>query len=210
MIIGGIVAAPLDTFVLKMGLLKFPSTLPERRIYASCLLGCLLPLGILFLGLTAKPPLPATLPTVAIGVTTIGIYVIYLASFNYLADTYNESASSALAAQSFCRNVIGGAFPLIGGKMYTNLGVRTGNIVLCGIGMSLCIVPWVLVKWGARIRARSKYATVCIRSLEWLEMNTDCTENCRRISRRSIRGTLWRLAYQRFLLSKSFQIWPSG
>ena len=32
----------------------------------------------------------------------MGIFSIYLAVFNYLADTYHRYASSALAAQSFC------------------------------------------------------------------------------------------------------------
>ena len=33
----------------------------------------------------------------------MGIFSIYLAVFNYLADTYHRYASSALAAQSFCK-----------------------------------------------------------------------------------------------------------
>lgn len=39
----------------------------------------------------------------AIGVATIGIFSIYLAVFSYLADVYHRYASSALAAQSFCK-----------------------------------------------------------------------------------------------------------
>lgn len=41
-----------------------------------------------------------------------GIFSIYLAVFNYLADSYHRYASSALAAQSFSRNMLAGAFPL--------------------------------------------------------------------------------------------------
>lgn len=39
----------------------------------------------------------------AIGCATIGIFSVYLAVFSYLADTYHRYASSALAAQSFCK-----------------------------------------------------------------------------------------------------------
>src|SRR3546814_7652455 len=42
---------------------------------------------------------------VGLGFALWGIYSVYLATFNYLADTYHIYASSALAAQSFCRNV---------------------------------------------------------------------------------------------------------
>jgi hypothetical protein len=46
-------------------------------------------------------------PSIAIGIATVGIFAIYLSTFNYLADTYHRYASSALAAQSFCRNMLG-------------------------------------------------------------------------------------------------------
>lgn len=39
----------------------------------------------------------------AVGCATMGIFSIYLATFNYLADTYHRYASSAIAAQSCCK-----------------------------------------------------------------------------------------------------------
>jgi hypothetical protein len=40
----------------------------------------------------------------AVGCATMGIFSIYLATFNYLADTYHRYASSAIAAQSCCKS----------------------------------------------------------------------------------------------------------
>lgn len=82
-----------------------------------------------------------------------------LATFNYLADVYHRYASSALAAQSFCRNMLGGAFPLITTQMYRKLTYGGASSLLGGIGAVLTIVPWVLVFYGPRIRKRSKFAS---------------------------------------------------
>ena len=54
-------------------------------------------------GWTSFPNIPWIVPTLAVGCATMGIFSIYLAVFNYLADTYHRYASSALAAQSFCK-----------------------------------------------------------------------------------------------------------
>lgn len=94
----------------------------------------------------------------AVGCATMGIFSIYLAVFNYLADTYHRYASSALAAQSFCRNMLGGIFPLIAIAMYNHLTFPGASSFLGGVGALLTIVPWVLVYYGPKIRARSKFA----------------------------------------------------
>ena len=89
----------------------------------------------------------------------MGIYSIYLATFNYLADSYHRYASSALAAQSFCRNVLGGIFPLIATIMFNNITFQGAASLLGGIGALLTIVPWVLTIYGPTIRLRSKFAS---------------------------------------------------
>lgn len=72
---------------------------------------------------------------------------------------YHRYASSALAAQSFCRNMLGGVFPLITTQMYTSLSYGGASSLLGGIGAVLTIVPWVLVFYGPQIRMRSKFAS---------------------------------------------------
>lgn len=47
-------------------------------------------------------------PIVGIVVLMTSVYHVYLAVFNYLSDAYLIYASSALAAQSFCRNMVSG------------------------------------------------------------------------------------------------------
>ncbi|KKZ66408.1 hypothetical protein EMCG_07912 [[Emmonsia] crescens] len=158
--IGGIIATFLsiwqEKYVRRLG--KISST-PEGRLYFVCIESILMPVGMFWFGWTSFPSIHWIVPCLAIGCATIGIFSIYLAVFNYLADTYHRYASSALAAQSCCRNLLGGIFPLVVRAMYVNLGYPGASSLLGGIGSILTIVPWVLVFFGPKIRARSKIAS---------------------------------------------------
>ena len=135
------------------------STTAEGRLYFSCVESVLMPIGLFWFGWTSFPSIHWIVPTLAVGCATMGIFSIYLAVFNYLADTYHRYASSALAAQSFCRNMLGGIFPLVTSAMFHKMTFAGASSFLGGLGAVLTIVPWVLVFYGPRIRARSKFAS---------------------------------------------------
>ncbi|KAH6623214.1 major facilitator superfamily domain-containing protein [Chaetomium tenue] len=138
---------------------RFPASAPESRLYFTCLTSTFLPIGLFIFGFAARPESHWIGPAIGVVLATMGILSIYLAVFNYFADTYHKYASSALAAQSFCRNVLGGAFPLVTGPLFRNLGEAGAGGLLGGIAAVLTIVPWVLVFFGERIRARSPFAS---------------------------------------------------
>jgi MFS family permease len=139
---------------------RFPAEAPESRLYVTCITAILLPAGLYLFGFGSQPSIHWIVPTVAISFATMGIFTIYLATFNYLADSYHMYASSALAAQSFCRNMLGGAFPLLVTPLFTNLGEGAAGGLLGAIATALTAVPWVLAFYGDRIRKRSKFAMV--------------------------------------------------
>ncbi|KAI1074830.1 MFS general substrate transporter [Whalleya microplaca] len=142
------------TFVRK----RFPADSHESRLYFTCFASTFLPAGLYMFGFGAQPSTHWIVPTIAIGLATMGIYFVYLATFNYFADIYQGYASSALAAQSFCRNVLGGVFPLVTAALFQNLGERAAGGLLGAIASALAVVPWVLVFFGERIRRRSTFA----------------------------------------------------
>lgn len=160
MCIASILAALLSIHQEKIGRKygKLSST-PESRLYFVCVESALMPIGMFLFGWTGAEKMHWLAPAISIGIATIGIFSIYLATFNYLADTYHRYASSALAAQSFCRNMLGGIFPLITTQMYTKLGYGPASSLLGGIGTLLTAVPWILLFYGPRIRARSRFAS---------------------------------------------------
>ncbi|RYP67531.1 hypothetical protein DL771_007181 [Monosporascus sp. 5C6A] len=135
------------------------SSTPEGRLYSSCVQSALLPIGLFWFAWTLVPSVHWIVPTLAIGCATMGLFSIYLAVFNYLADTYHRYASSALAAQSFCRNMLAGTFPLFAEAMFGRLTFSGASSLLGGISLLLTTVPWVLVFYGPTIRARSKVAS---------------------------------------------------
>ncbi|CAG7916074.1 unnamed protein product [Penicillium olsonii] len=135
------------------------SAAAEGRLYFVCVESVLLPIGMFWFGWTSFPSVPWIVPAMAVGCSTMGIFSIYLATFNYLADTYHRYASSAIAAQSCCRNLLGGVFPLVTNAMFNNLGFPEASSLLGGIGAGLTLVPWVLALYGPQIRAKSKLAS---------------------------------------------------
>ncbi|KAM3442709.1 hypothetical protein MY4824_000850 [Beauveria thailandica] len=136
---------------------NFPADAPESRLYFACITAMFLPAG-LFVGFLCPDSWKDYAQAIGLGFALWGIYSVYLATFNYLADTYHVYASSALASQSLCRNLLGGAFPLIAAPLFRNLGTRAAGGLLGGIGTGLTVIPWVLVFFGQRIRSRSRIA----------------------------------------------------
>ncbi|KAJ5584370.1 Major facilitator superfamily domain general substrate transporter [Penicillium hispanicum] len=135
------------------------SSSAEGRLRFVCVESVLLPIGLFWFGWTSFSSIHWIVPSMAVGCATMGIFSIYLATFNYLADTYHRYASSAIAAQSCCRNLLGGVFPLVTKALFTNLGYPEASSLLGGIGAALTLVPWVLAFYGPKIRARSKMAS---------------------------------------------------
>lgn len=75
-----------------------------------------------------------------------------------MADVYEQYASSALAAQSWARNMGGALFPLLGQLMYTKLKPQYATTIIAGVAAMLGTVPFILFHFGERLRARSKVA----------------------------------------------------
>ncbi|KAF4594446.1 Major facilitator superfamily domain, general substrate transporter [Ophiocordyceps camponoti-floridani] len=135
----------------------FPVEAPEARLYMTCLSTLLLPLG-LAVALVLPRYTEKYGEALGMGIATWGIFSIYLASLNYLADAYGTYASSALASPNFCRNMTGGSFQLLTAAMLSNLGRLGVGAVLGSIAALLSVTPWVFVFFGERMRASSKFA----------------------------------------------------
>ncbi|KAL9937523.1 hypothetical protein V8E36_003932 [Tilletia maclaganii] len=131
---------------------------PEARLYAACAGAVLFPVGCLIYAWTSFSHVSIAGPAVGVIVLMTGVYHIYLSVFNFLADSYLIYASSALAAQSFCRNVLAFAFPLCVTQMYTGMGYQWASTLIACVGAVLGIVPFVLYRWGHQIRARSRFS----------------------------------------------------
>lgn len=136
----------------------YPTKGPEARLYLSMLSAFLFPIGCFIYGWTAYPDVSIAGPIVGLVVMMFAVYHVYLATFNYIADAYLIFASSALAAQSFSRNMFGFSAPLFTTQMYHKLGYQWASSLIGFLAIVIGTVPFVLYRYGPQIRARSKFA----------------------------------------------------
>lgn len=142
------------------------TTNPEGRLWFTCAEALLMPIGMFWFGWTCYSSIHWVVPTIALVVVTMGIFSIFLATFNYTADVYQTYASSALAASGVCRNFLGGSFPLVTVQMFRGMGFQAASSLLGGVGIVLSLGPILLIWFGPKIRLKSKVARHFVRSDE--------------------------------------------
>ncbi|OQV08629.1 hypothetical protein CLAIMM_12870 [Cladophialophora immunda] len=134
---------------------------PEERLWAAMLGSFLLPVGLFWFAWTAKKEIHWISPIIATIPFGIGNLLVFCSCVLYLIDTYGPlTGASAAAANGFLRYVIGAVFPLFTVQMYRGMGVAWATSLLGFVTIALLPIPWVLYKYGPRIRQRSAYTLV--------------------------------------------------
>jgi hypothetical protein len=87
-----------------------------------------------------------------------GFIFLYNAANNYLVDSYQHQAASALAAKTFLRSFWGACSVLFTVQMYDRLGDQWASSLLGFIGLACCAIPFIFYFFGSRIRAHSHFA----------------------------------------------------
>lgn len=131
---------------------------PEARLYYACVGGVIAPIGFFIFAWTGRADIHPAAPIFGLVLFSGASFWIYLAVFTYIAECYEIYASSGLAAQSWLRNVLAGAFPLFATGMYDNLTPPIASTVLGVIAAVLGICPFMLFFFGGKIRSKSRVA----------------------------------------------------
>lgn len=158
----GIGIGALIGFVLHMLILHFRQTIkrPEQRLPEACAGALLFSIGFFIFAWTAKPgKMHWIVPQLGTSIIMIGLYLVYICIFDYLADCYGSFTSSATAAQSFLRNILATAFPLIAKRMYDNLSFPWASSLLGFCALVLAFAPFLLLWKGKMLRERSPFAS---------------------------------------------------
>ncbi|PWN39586.1 MFS general substrate transporter [Ceraceosorus guamensis] len=128
----------------------------EARLYWS-MPGAVFTVGGLFwYGWGGQADVHPAVPILGLVLFSWGTYIIYLATLNYISDSYETYASSGIACQALLRNIFGGTFGLFAHGMYRNLSPPIASTVLACISAFLGIAPFVLFFFGPHLRARSR------------------------------------------------------
>ncbi|KAL7416407.1 MFS general substrate transporter [Mrakia frigida] len=131
---------------------------PEYRLYGAMFFSPLLPIGLFIFSFTQYAHVHWIAPIIALVPIIVGIYHIFLATYNYTTDAYGDMSSSAIAGQGFMRNMFAASFPLFATQMFKGMGYQFAGLLLALITLALAPIPFVLFKYGTRIRASSTYA----------------------------------------------------
>ncbi|OAL48162.1 MFS general substrate transporter [Pyrenochaeta sp. DS3sAY3a] len=131
---------------------------PEARLPPMMLGSVFFCAGQFILGWTADPAFPWIAPVIGLTLMGVGFFTIFQAALNYLVDTFTQYAASAVGANTFLRSCFAGAFPLVVGPFYRNVGVGPACSVTGGIAAVLVPVPFVFYVCGKEIRRRSRWS----------------------------------------------------
>ncbi|KAH7316870.1 major facilitator superfamily transporter [Stachybotrys elegans] len=133
-------------------------TFPEYRLYPAMIGSIGLPIALFWFGWTARPDVHWASPVVAIMPFAWGNICIFIATVQYMVDSYSGlTVASASSANSLSRYIFAGAFPLFAVQMNEALGIDWASSLLAFVALALLPVPWIFYKWGPAIRKRSKF-----------------------------------------------------
>ncbi|KAF2455437.1 major facilitator superfamily domain-containing protein [Lineolata rhizophorae] len=117
-----------------------------------------IPIGLFIFAWTSYPELSWVGPALGGFPVGFGFIFLYNSANNYLVDSYQHQAASALAAKTFLRSFWGAGVVLFTIQMYHRLGYQWASTLLAFIGLACCGIPFLFYFKGAAIRRRSKFA----------------------------------------------------
>ncbi|KAK7225106.1 hypothetical protein V2G26_013109 [Clonostachys chloroleuca] len=132
---------------------------PEMRL-PPMMLGSFLFCGSQFLiGWTSGPGTTWVAPCIGLIMLGTGFFTIFQAALNYLVDTFQTYAASAIGANTFLRSCVASVLPLVVGPLYHNLGVGPGSCITGGVAALLIPVPFAFYMYGENLRSASKWSS---------------------------------------------------
>jgi multidrug resistance protein len=118
----------------------------------------LIPIGLFIFAWSSYPRLSWVGPAFGGWPVGFGFIFLYNSANNYLVDSYQHQAASALAAKTCLRSFWGAATVLFTTQMYHRLGYQWASSLLAFIALACCAIPFLFYFFGADIRKRSRYA----------------------------------------------------
>ncbi|KZF22154.1 major facilitator superfamily protein [Xylona heveae TC161] len=160
--VGVVMAAMCAPFVNKHYLkvaAKYDGKPPAEVRLIPMMISCwFIPIGLFIFAWTSYPRLVWVGPCLGGWPVGFGFIFLYNAANNYLVDSYQHQAASALAAKTCIRSFWGASVVLFTIQMYHRLGYEWAGTLLAFIALGCCLIPYVFYFKGAAIRRYSKYA----------------------------------------------------
>lgn len=133
-------------------------TPPELSLIRAAIAAPSLPVSLLWMGWTnysSINPASGYAATILFG---YAFGAIFISSYQYVIDGYGAYSSSALGSITVARYVVSAGMVVATRPMYEGIGVHWTSTLMGGLAALLVPVPWVLLRYGHRLRAKSKFA----------------------------------------------------
>ncbi|KAI9725652.1 MAG: hypothetical protein M1828_002937 [Chrysothrix sp. TS-e1954] len=132
---------------------------PEFRLWYAMLGGsAAIPISLFWMGWTSDSSISIWSPLIASVFFGYGILAVFISSYQYIIDSYEIFAASALASVTLFRYAAAGGMVVVGIPFYKNVGVHYTLTILGCISTALVPVPYVFFRYGKKIRSYSRYA----------------------------------------------------
>ena len=131
---------------------------PEVRLLFAKLGAPTVPISLFWMGWTTRPDIPLWSPLAASVLFGYGILCIFISCYQYLIDSYELYAASALACVTVLRYVASGGIVIAAIPMYEGLGVHWTLTLMGCLSALLVPVPYLFTRYGERVRGWSKFA----------------------------------------------------
>lgn len=125
---------------------------PEERLWFAMYGAPWLPISLFWMGWTSYSSISYWSPLIASVAFGFSVQGIFISTYQYLIDTYELFAASALVSATFFRYIAAGVMVIVSIPMYKNLGVHWSLTLLGCISILMTPVPFVFYKYGHVIR----------------------------------------------------------
>lgn len=115
-------------------------------------------IGLFIFGWTARTSIHWIVPTIGIVIYAMSVFIVLQCVFVYVPLSYPQYAASLFAGNDFVRSAMACGSILYARPLFINLGIGKGISVLAGLstlGIIGMVSLWI---FGAKLRARSKFA----------------------------------------------------
>lgn len=138
---------------------KYNGNPPAEVRLIPMMMSCwLIPIGVFIFAWSSYPHVSWAGPAFAGVPVGFGFIFLYNSANNYLVDSYQHQAASALAAKTCIRSFWGACTVLFTAQMYARLGYQWASSLLAFLALACCAIPFLFYYYGATIRAKAKYA----------------------------------------------------
>lgn len=132
---------------------------PEARLPPMMGGAVLFTSGLFIFAWTCAPvDIPWIAPCIGLALMGASFFMIFQAALNYLVDTFQRYGASAVAANTFLRSVLAGAFPLFIRPMYAGIGPNWAGTVFACVSVLLVPIPFIFWVKGKAIRRRGVWS----------------------------------------------------